>query len=335
MSKVLVIGASGQLGSAVLDQLLEAGQECVAFVRASSRFTPPVCDKLELAYGDLADFSSVDKACTGVKKVIATASSIVPRQGDKFGVDEVENYQHLIKACQLHKVEHLVYISAFSSTHDELVPEFQIKRQIEQLIVVSSIPYTIFRGAAFMDIYYAVMGSRLVMDSVSQPTLLRGFWLTKLYSKLTAGLLENVGIALLPGSGKARQAFICIHDVAAFMVKALVVPTAKNRIIELGGPEVQSWSDVADIYADVLGKKIRKMIVPSFILNSLRLLLRPLSPAGENIMSILFLLGRYDFAIDMTVVSEEFDIRLTDTRQFLLEKLNSQHALGSAKSMRV
>lgn len=322
MSKVLVIGASGQLGSVVLDQLLGTGQACVAFIRPSSRFTPPASELLQVAHGDLADFSSIDRACTGVKKVIATASSIVPRRGDKFGMDEVENYRHLIKACQQHKVEHFIYISAFSSPYDELVPEFRIKRQVERLIVESGIPFTIFRAAPFMDIYYAVMGSRLVMNGVSQPTLLRGFWLTKLYSKLTTGLLENSGIALLPGNGRARQAFVCIHDVAAFMVKALTIPTAKNRIIELGGPEMLSWKNVADIYASVLGKKIRKLAIPSFILNACRVALRPFSPAGENIMSILFLLSRYDFVIDMATVSEEFAVRLTDTRQFLLGKGN-------------
>lgn len=324
MSKVLVIGASGQLGSAVLNQLLEAGQECVAFVRPTSDFNPPTPELVRVFHGDLANFSSVDAACADVNKVIATASSIVPRPGDKFGADDVAHYRHLIKACQLRKIEHLIYISAFSSPYDELVPEFQIKRQVEQLIVESGIPFTIFRAAAFMDIYYAVMGSRLAMTGVLQPTLLRGFWLTKLYSKLTTGLLENHGIALLPGSGRARQPFVAIHDVAAFMVKALTLPTAKNRIIELGGPEALSWQEVADIYAELLGKKCLKLPIPSFILNACRLTLRPLSPAGENIMSILFLLGRYDLTIDMTLACEEFAIRMTDTRKFLLDKLNSQ-----------
>lgn len=321
MSKVLVIGASGQLGSVVLDQLLEDGQECVAFVRPSSRFRPPDSQFLQVTYGDLADFISVDNACKNVKKVIATAGSSVPLRGDKFMTDEVRHYQHLIRACLNHKIEHLVYISAFSSPYDGLISAFPVKRQIEQLIMMSGIPYTIFRGAAFMDIYYAVMGSRLAMAGVSQPTLLRAFWMTKLYSKLTNGLLENYGIALLPGNGKVKQPFICIHDVAAFMVKALVIPTAKWRIIELGGPETLSWSDVADVYADVLGKKISKLTIPSSLLNACRLVLRPLSPAGENIMGSLYVLGLYDIAIDMTAVSEEFAIKLTNTRQFLLGKL--------------
>lgn len=320
MNKILLIGASGQLGSVVLDLLLETEQQCLAFVRPSSRFSPPTSKLLQVTHGDLTDFPSVDLACAKANKVIATASSIVPRRGDKFGADEVENYRNLIKACQRHKVEHLVYISAFSSPYDELVPEFRIKRQIEQLIVDSDIPFTIFRAAPFMDIYYAVMGSRMVMNGVSQPTLLRGFWLTTLYWKLTTGLLEKSGVALLPGSGKAQQSFICIHDVAAFMVKALALPTAKNRIIELGGPETLSWENVANIYAEILSKKIRKIAIPSVILNACRLVLRPVSPAGENIMSILFLLSRYDFAIDMEPVSKEFAIDMTDTYNFLLGK---------------
>jgi uncharacterized protein YbjT (DUF2867 family) len=334
MSKVLVVGASGQLGSVVLNRLLEAGQECVAFVRPSSSFSPPVADGLYVVFGDLADYSSVDKACVGIKQVIATASSIIPRQGDKFGVNEVENYQHLVTACQRHKVEHLIYISAFSSPYDDLVPEFRVKRQVEQLIVESGISFTIFRCAAFMDIYYAVMGSRLVMDGVSQPTLLRGFWLTKLYSRFTFGLLEKHGIALLPGNGRVKQTFVCITDVAAFMVKALTVPAAKNRIIELGGPESLSWRDVTDIYADLLNKKIIKLVIPGFVLNIFRVILRPFSPAGENIMSTLFLLGRHDCVIDMDAVSEEFSISMSDTRQFLLGKLNSLHSSKNINDIR-
>ncbi len=320
MSKVLVIGASGQLGSVVLDLLLKAGQECVIFVRPVSRFNPPVSELVQVVHGDLADSSSVERACIGITQVITTASSIIPRQGDEFGVDEVKNYQHLINACQSNKVEHLIYISAFSSPYDDLVPEFQVKRQVEQLIVESGIPYTIFRCAAFMDIYYAVMGSRWVMDGVSRPTLLRGFWLTKLYSRLTNGILENHGIALLPGSGRARQAFICIDDVAAFMIKALAVSTAKNRIIELGGPEVLSWQSVTDIYADLLDRKVKRLLIPGFVLNACRLILRPFSPAGENIMSLLFLLGRYSSDIDMTAISKEFAVHMTNTRRFLLKK---------------
>jgi nucleoside-diphosphate-sugar epimerase len=51
-----------------------------------------------------------------------------------------------------------------------------------------------------------------------------------IYAKFIAVARNN---CLLPGSGKVKQSFICINDVAAFMVKALTVPSAKHRIIEL------------------------------------------------------------------------------------------------------
>ncbi|PKM12371.1 MAG: hypothetical protein CVV13_05645 [Gammaproteobacteria bacterium HGW-Gammaproteobacteria-3] len=326
MTKVLVIGASGQLGAVVLDRLLATSRECVAFVRPASGFIPPASAQVKIVRGDLADFASVDNACVGVKKVIATASSIVPRLGDKFGSDEVGHYRNLIKACRRHAVEHLVYISAFSSPYDKQVPEFRIKRQIEQLIVESGISFTIFRAAAFMDVYYAVLGSRLATTGVSHPTLLRGFWLTKFYARATSGWLEKYGIALVPGSGKARHNFICIDDVATFMVKALTMPSAKNRLIELGGPQALSWREVVDIYAQVLNKKVIKLSMPGFILNFWRLALRPFSPAGENIMSLLSLLGRYDAVMDMAAISAEFAIRLTDTRGFLLAKIKADRS---------
>jgi len=326
MNRVLVIGASGQLGSIILKQLLEQSFHCVVFLRKSSLFTPPNSNLIEIVNGDLADFPSVLKACHGINQVITTASSIIPRQGDIFGKEEIKNHQNLIKACQYHKIEHLIYISAFSSPHILSVPEFQVKRQIEEIIVSSAIPYTIFRCAAFMDIYFSVMGSKSVLNGVLHPTLLRGFWLTKLYSKLTTGLIENHGIALIPGRGDTKHPFICINDVATYMVKALSIPAAKNSTIELGGDKAISWNTVIDIYADLLDKKITRIKIPSFVFRSIRIVLKPLSPAGENLMSVLFLLSSYNVKTDMSSRNKEFGLHLTDTRQFLIEKLGRKNS---------
>lgn len=322
--KVLVVGASGQLGGAILEQLNLAGRDTLAFVRQKSSFTAPAFQHFETAKGDLADFDSVDLACSQADQVIATVSSIVPGKQDRFGIDDIRHYENLLRACKKNSIRQLVYISAFPSPYDDLVPEFRIKRQIEQLIIASGVPYTIFRGAAFMDIYYAVMGSSSVMDGVAQPTLLRGYWLTRLYSYITSGLLEKRGVAILPGNGQIRQAFITIHDVAAFMVRALEIPQTSDRIIDLGGPEPISWAEVADVYAALLDRKVRKITVPLWLLKFFEVLLTPTTPAGSNIMSILSLLGRYEFAPDMQATCAEFGLEMMDTRSYLAKKLHSK-----------
>lgn len=320
--KVLVVGASGQLGGAVLEQLNLGGRDTLAFVRPKSSFIAPDFQHLETVRGDLADFDSVDQACSQAEQVIATVSSIVPGKQDRFGIDDIKHYENLLRACRKNHIRQLVYISAFPSPFDDQVPEFRIKRQIEQLIIASGVPYTIFRAAAFMDIYYAVMGSSSVMDGVAQPTLLRGYWLTRLYSYITSGLLEKRGIAILPGNGQVRQAFITVHDVAAFMIRALQLPQTIDRTIDLGGPELISWADVADVYATLLDRKVRKLTAPLWLLKLFEVLLNSATPAGSNMMSILSLLGRYEFAPDMEATCAEFDLEMMDSRSYLIKKLH-------------
>lgn len=320
MTKILLVGASGQLGSVILTHLLNDGRECRILLRPSSKFVPPDSNNIDVVEGDLADYTSLKKSCLGIDVVIATASAIVPRAGEKFGEDEIENYRRLVDACTENAVKQFVFVSAFSSAHDELVPEFLVKRKIEQLIIQSGIAYTIFRCAAFMDIYYAAIGSSLATYGVQQPTLLRGFWLTKIYAKLTQGLIEKYRIALLPGNGKTKHAFICVDDVARFIVKSINIPTAKNRVIDLAGREVLSWNEVVKCYEELLGKKIVRVIIPAAMLNLIRLVLHPFSKAGENIISVLYVLGRYDYYQDMLELSSEFSLPLRTTHEFLQEK---------------
>lgn len=323
MLNVLVVGASGQLGSCIVDRLVKNAIDCVVLLRKSSRFDLEAYGQVRAVYGDLSDLQSLNTACKGVTHVIATASAIVPRKGDRFGSDEIEYYKNLIKACKGNSVRHIIYISAFSSEYDHIVPEFRIKRKIEDLIVNSELSYTIFRVAPFMDVYYSVMGSDSAINGVKNPTLLRGFWLTNLYTQLTLGIVEKYGIALVPGNGRARHSFICVDDVAKFAVKASILPSSVNRVIELGGPEVVSWCDVVSVYASILDRKIMMINLPSVLLSFFKVLLGLVSPAAENIMSILLLLSRRDFSINMDFISKEFDVSLTDTRSFIKGKLKS------------
>ncbi|TVT47047.1 MAG: NAD-dependent epimerase/dehydratase family protein [Sedimenticola thiotaurini] len=320
---VLVIGASGQLGGAILRRIaIDRDIAATAFVRSDSNFESPDAVNISRHTGDLTDFESVNAACgKNISHVIATASSIVPRKGDSFGADDLLFYENIIRACRENHVRHLIYISAFPSPFDDQVPEFVIKRQIEQMIVASGVPYTIFRGAAFMDIYFAVMGSRAVIQGVGHPTLLRGYWLSRLWSSLTSGILEKYGIALVPGNGKTRQSFICIDDVANCMLAAVNQPTLINQIIDLGGLQAVSWREVADLYGHLLNKRVIKIPLPIWLLKSLEMLMRKSTPAGANMMSILALLGHYEFAPDMSQLTNQLQIELSDSRSFIARKL--------------
>jgi len=324
----VVIGASGQLGAEVVAQLRTQGRAVRAFVRRSSASAALAAAGAELAYGDLADAASVAAACRGAGAVIATASSIVPGRGDRFGAADVAWYRNIVAACREQRVHRLVYISAFSSPHDARVPEFGIKRAIEALIAGAGVPYTIFRGAAFMDVYFAVMGSALPLAGAANPTLDRAFWLTRLFGRTLRRSIDRHGLAIVPGNGRTRHAFIAIRDVAAFMVAAAADGSPDSGTFDIAGPAAPSWHEVAALYAGILHRRVRVLPLPAPLLAGLRGTVGRASPAAGNLLAILELLGRHDYAPDMARTAQRFGVTLTTAEAFL----RSKKALAEARA---
>jgi GDPmannose 4,6-dehydratase len=65
MKRALITGISGQDGSYLAEYLLELGYEVFGLVRReprSVRWLEPICDQIELVYGDLRDATSLDVA---------------------------------------------------------------------------------------------------------------------------------------------------------------------------------------------------------------------------------------------------------------------------------
>jgi uncharacterized protein YbjT (DUF2867 family) len=71
-----------------------------------------------------------------------------------------------------------------------------------------------------------------------------------------------------------------MEDVAAYLVNAIDHPQAKNAIFEIGGPEILGWDQVADMYGDVLGRKVKPLYAPGGIFRVQKALLSPFSEAA-------------------------------------------------------
>ena len=85
MSRVLGVGASGQLGSQLVERLAAARTHRV---RALVRRPMVLAEGVESVLGDLCDRDSLLRACEGVDTVIATATVVFPRGRASFRRDE-------------------------------------------------------------------------------------------------------------------------------------------------------------------------------------------------------------------------------------------------------
>ncbi|MEO8133291.1 MAG: NAD(P)H-binding protein [Betaproteobacteria bacterium] len=316
---ILVVGATGQLGTAVVRRLAALGQPVRAFVRKGSRHEHLEPMGAELAFGDLREPDSVDAACHGARVVVATANAVAPEGSSSFEAVEGRGYAALVSACERHGIEQIVFISVPVTPHDDSVPLFRYKRLTEQRLRQSRLSYTILQASLFMDDQYAFIGSRIPLRGAEAATLHRRYWFLQAFMKGVDGLIEKRGIALIPGSKRVRHAFIALDDVAEFMVRSIGRAEMYRTVTPIGGPQVLTWGEVAACYGRVLDKPVRTIHLPSGLFRVQRALLAPLSEAASDIMGLNWLVG-YDTPYDSNALASNLGIRLTSTEQFLRHK---------------
>ena len=317
---VLVVGATGQLGTAVVDRLARAGVRVRALVRPASprEFT---AEKVELAFGDLREVESLVAACRGMATVVATANAVIPR--GKVAFEEVDGtgYENLLDACLAEGVQRILFMSVAETPHDRSVTTFRLKRRIEEKIQGSGLAHSIFRGSLFMDDWFALMGSSLPLRGAAAATLRRPFWFSKAFFAMVGTSIEKRGIALVPGDGKTRHAFVALDDVAAILAAAAAAPEDGRNLIEnLGGPEVLSFADVVGIFSKVLGRPLKSIHTPAAVYRVLADLLEPLSPPAGNLMAMSWVVGLSGTEFDGRPLAERFGVRLTGAEEFLRAK---------------
>lgn len=317
---ILIVGATGQLGTAVIRRLVESGRPVRAFVRKGSRHEHLRAMGAELAFGDLRDPDSVDAACRGARVVVASANAVVPEGPSSFEAVEGRGYAALISACERHGVGQFVFVSVPVTPHDESVPVFRYKRRTEQRLRQSGLAYTIFQASLFMDDWYAFIGSRIPLRGADAATLNRRYWFLKAFMKGVDGLIERHGIALIAGSRSVRHAFIALDDVAEFMVRSIGRAELSRKTVQIGGPQVLTWGEVASCYSLVLDRPVRAIYLPSSLFRVQRALLAPLSEPASAIMGLNWLAG-FDTPYDASALAAALNIRLTSTEQFLRRKV--------------
>lgn len=313
---ILIVGATGQLGTALVRKLTQRSRPVRILVRPTSRYQHLQGSRVELAFGDLKSPESLDAACRGVTTVLATANAVVPRRGDSFaGVDF--GYRQLVDSCKKHGIQRFVFASVPVTPFDDLIPTMRDKRAVEQLVQGSAIPYTIVRASYFMDDWLALMGSSIPLRGAESHTLERPFWFSRFFIRAVGHLVERRGIALVPGSGRTRHAFIALDDVAEFMVRSLDDPQAVNVVWEVGGPEILSWDEVVAVFARVLGRPIRIIHQPAGVYRAMLKGLMPFSPAAANLMGLSYASALVDTPFDVRPLALRLGITLTSVETFL------------------
>jgi uncharacterized protein YbjT (DUF2867 family) len=139
MTRVLVTGGSGALGSLVIPTLLARD----ANVRVLSRKAQVTREDRQWVQADLLTGNSLKAALDGVDVVIHCASN------PSNPVQDIQAAQNLIAISREQGIKHLVYISIAGIESSAWFAYYKAKLEVENMIDASEVPYSILRTTQF------------------------------------------------------------------------------------------------------------------------------------------------------------------------------------------
>ena len=238
---LLLTGATGLVGSALLPRLVAEGAHVRCLVRDPRRLGAQRV-RVQIALGDLTDPPSFRNALRGVHTVVHLAASI--RDQPRGSIEELNGIAtwRMVEAAERSGVERFVFFSALGASTHHRARFFRAKALAEQAVRAASLRSTVLVPS--------------IVYAPSDP------WLT---------LLER--LALLPvmpvsGRGKALYQPLWAEDAADCVIAALRAQDGEaHQRFELAGPETLSHNDIVRTVLRSLKRNRALLHVPTPIVS--------------------------------------------------------------------
>jgi NAD(P)H dehydrogenase (quinone) len=213
---ILVTGAAGKTGTAVIKSLARRGTVVRALVRRPHQVEAvKVLGARDAAVGDMADPQAFRQALDGVSAVYHICPNMHP--------DEITIGRAVIDASRQAGLHHFVYHSVLHPQIEKM-PHHWHKLRVEEMLFESGLNFTILQPAAYMQ---NVLASR---DSIFK-----------------------AGIYSVPYPVSTRMSLVDLKDAAEAAAVVLTEPGHMGAVYELAGPEVLSQADIANALSEVCG----------------------------------------------------------------------------------
>jgi uncharacterized protein YbjT (DUF2867 family) len=242
--KILVTGGTGFVGGHVIHALRAEERPVHALVRDLRKAGRLAGWGCELVEGDVTDAASLRRAVEGCQAVVHL---VAIRRGSQEEFERVMSQatRDLVAAARDAGVQRFVLMSAAGTSEQTaaVVPYFRAKWEMEKAVRESGLEFTIFRPSFIFG-----------RDGGALPLFVKQVR----YSPVTPVI----------GAGLSRIQPIWVEDVAAYFAAGVEKPEAANRSFDLGGPNVVTWNELYERIAKVLGKRRRRLNIPSGLMRA-------------------------------------------------------------------
>ena len=299
---ILLVGATGGMGSRVAFRLLERGEDVRILLRQDPNTISghPTGRDLVAAgarpvVGDLKDPTSLRTAVAGVEAVFTTANAFVPsgeRGENNLDTVDRQGNRDLIIAAREAGVRQFVFASAYAASPDSSLPFEQAKAETEAFLRASRVPFTILAPTVILeDIFGLVIGHAV---AAGEP------------------------VHLVDG-GRRKGSFVSLEDAAALGAAVVFGRDALGAYIPIGGPVPVSWRDLVEMAAGILERPIP---------------IRAIWPGEKDpsvsplLVELLTMMETRDYLVEgMPGIARRFGVELTPI-EITLQKILAELDLG-------
>lgn len=215
---LLITGATGTNGRAVLNQLAKLGIPSRALVREKSKASALAGPLVELVEGDFAKPETLDAALKGIESAFLLSS------GDETQVAMQSNF---VEAAQRAGLPRVVKLSVSGANLNSPVRYGRWHAQTEQQIREAAIPFTFLRPNFFMQNFLTLGKATIASEG-------------KFYMPMK----------------DARVSAVDVRDTAAVAVQALVGDGHLGQTYEVTGPTAVTFTEAAASLSAALGKPV-------------------------------------------------------------------------------
>lgn len=233
---VLVIGATGYIGSRLVPALLAAGVEVSVLARNPHKLDGvPWSARVSVHEGGLGDDAELTAAMGGKDVVCHLVHSM--GTSDDFEREERRTAETFVRAAEMAGVGRIVHLSGLHPDRDDdLSPHLRSRVEVGRILLDSTVPALVLQAG-------------VVVGSGSASFEMIRHLTTRLPAMITPKWVHN------------RIQPIAIRDVVHYLVAASTCETDGARTIDVGGPDVLEYGEMMQQYAEEAGLH-RRISVP-------------------------------------------------------------------------
>lgn len=221
--KILVTGATGHLGSLVVEELLKLVpvEQIAVSVRDPKKAEHLVAKGIDVRTANFNDYDSLVKAFAGIDRLLMISTDDL--------ANRVQQHTAVVNAAKETNVGFIAYTSAPNASNSQLLLA-ESHKQTEDVILQSGIPYAI----------------------------LRNNW----YLENEMGTFQAVlnGAPWVIASGQGKIGWALRRDYAEAAAKVLAGQGRENTIYELGG-KLLTQEELSKVFANVTGRTVQVQYV--------------------------------------------------------------------------